>query len=143
MVDNKNKGLFLGIAAATALIGAALLYHYVSGEDDGDDGPATGIQAELEEANLATVKRHEQSGQLDPIYTCKMLNFVTLTARKRRNEERTEAINERRECYEKENWDRYRQIVKEQFMAEDQMCQVVLREAMEVLTDISEAEFQR
>ena len=143
MVDNKNKGLFLGIAAATALIGAALLYHYVSGEDDGEDGPASGIQAELEEANLATVKRHEQSGQLDPIYTCKMLNFVTLTARKRRHDERTEAINERRECYEKENWDRYRQIVKEQFMAEDQMCQVVLREAMEVLSDISEAEFQR
>ena len=72
-----------------------------------------------------------------------MLNFVTLTARKRRHDERTEAINERRECYEKENWDRYRQIVKEQFMAEDQMCQVVLREAMEVLSDISEAEFQR
>lgn len=43
MVENKNKGLFLGIAAATALIGAALLYHYVSGDDDGDDGPATGI----------------------------------------------------------------------------------------------------
>ena len=143
MVDKNNKGLFLGIAAATALIGAALLYHYVSGDDDDVDGPASGIMAELEEANLATFKRHEQSGQLDPIYTCKMLNFVTLTARKRRNDERTEAINERRECYGKEDWNRYRQIVKEQFMAEDQMCQVVLREAMEVLTGISEAEFQR
>ena len=143
MVDKENKGLLLGIAAATALIGAALLYHYVSGDDDEAEGPATGIMAELEEANLGAVKRHEQSGQLDPIYTCKMLNFVTLTARKRRHDERTEAISERRECYSKEDWTRYRQIVKEQFMAEDQMCQVVLREAMECLSGITEAEFQK
>lgn len=59
MVDNKNKGLFLGIAAATALIGAALLYHYVSGDADDDDGEETGIMAELNEAGLATVKRNE------------------------------------------------------------------------------------
>ena len=143
MVDKENKGLLLGIAAATALIGAALLYHYVSGDDEEAEGAATGIMAELEEANLGTVKRHEQSGQLDPIYTCKMLNFVTLTARKRRHDERTEAISERRECYSKEDWTRYRQIVKEQFMAEDQMCQVVLREAMECLSGITEAEFQK
>ena len=72
-----------------------------------------------------------------------MLNFVTITARKRRHDERSAAINQRRECYKNENWTQYRQIVKEQFMAEDQMCQVVLRETMEVLTDVSEAEFQR
>ena len=59
--DNKNRGLFLGIAAATALIGAALLYHYVSGDDE-EEGAAGGIMADLEEAGLATVKRNEQSG---------------------------------------------------------------------------------
>ena len=142
MVDSKNKGLLLGIAAATALIGAALLYHYVA-EDGDDEGEETGIMAELSEAGLATVKRHEQSGQLDPVYTCKMLNFVTITARKRRHDERAEAINQRRECYRTSDWTQYRQIVKEQFMAEDQMCQVVLREAMEVLPGMSENEFQR
>ena len=56
--ENKNKGLFLGIAAATALIGAALLYHYVSGDDD-EETPAGGMMAELEEAGLAQVKRIE------------------------------------------------------------------------------------
>lgn len=139
--ENKNKGLFLGIAAATALIGAALLYHYVSGDEE-EEGATGGIMTELEEAGLATVQR-AQTGQLDPKYTCQMLNFVTITARKRRHDERTTAINQRRECYKSENWTQYRQIVKEQFMAEDQMCQVVLRETMEVLTDVSEAEFQR
>ena len=58
MAENKNKGLFLGIAAATALIGAALLYHYVSGDDD-EEAEETGIMAELTEAGLSTVKRHE------------------------------------------------------------------------------------
>lgn len=75
--------------------------------------------AELEEAGLAQVKRIEQTGQLDPIYTCKMLNFVTITARKRRHDERTAAIAQRRECYRNEDWGKYRDIVKEQFMAED------------------------
>ena len=83
----------MGIAAATALIGAALLYHYVSGEDDDEEGAAGGIMGDLEEAGLATVKRNEQTGQLDPVYTCKMLNFVTITARKRRHDERSAAIN--------------------------------------------------
>ena len=50
----------LAIGAATALIGAALLYHYVSGEDD-EDTPAGGIYTELEEAGLETVKRDAQS----------------------------------------------------------------------------------
>lgn len=39
MVEKENKGLMLGIAAATALIGAALLYHYVSGDAEDDDTP--------------------------------------------------------------------------------------------------------
>lgn len=82
----------MGIAAATALIGAALLYHYVSGDDE-EEGATGGIMADLEEAGLATVKRNEQTGQLDPVYTCKMLNFVTITARKRRHDERTAAIS--------------------------------------------------
>ena len=39
--QKENKGLMLGIAAAaaTALIGAALLYHYVSGDAEDDDTP--------------------------------------------------------------------------------------------------------
>jgi len=51
-----------------------------------------------------------------------MLNFVTLTARKRRHDERTEAINQRREAFKADDWTTYRNIVKEQFMAEDSMC---------------------
>ena len=58
MAENKNKGLYLGIAAATALIGAALLYHFISGEEE-DEAEETGIMAELTEAGLSTVKRHE------------------------------------------------------------------------------------
>ena len=49
--------------------------------------------ADLVKTGLATVKRNEQTGHLDPVYTCKILNFVTKTAQKRRHDEITAAIN--------------------------------------------------
>ena len=139
--DNKNKGLFLGLAAATALVGAALMWQYVFNADDDEDEAATGgIQAELETAGLFEVKK--QNGMLDPQYMVKLLNFVTCLSRKRRETERSAALETRREAMKVKNWDEYRGIVKEQFMAEDQMCQAVLREALEVLTETTEQEFQ-
>ena len=139
--DNKNKGLFLGLAAATALVGAALMWQYVFNADDDEDEAATGgIQAELEAAGLFEVKK--QNGMLDPQYMVKLLNFVTCLSRKRRETERNAALDTRREAFKEKKWDAYRDIVKEQFMAEDQMCQAVLREALEVLTETTEQEFQ-
>ena len=79
---------------------------------------------------------------LDPQYMVKLLNFVTCLSRKRRETERSAALETRREAMKVKNWDEYRGIVKEQFMAEDQMCQAVLREALEVLTETTEQEFQ-
>ena len=140
MVEKENKGLMLGISAATALIGAALLYHYVSGDAEDDDTPQ-GIMAELQEAGLEEVKRNGPN--LDPQYVCKMLNFVTVTGRKRRHDERMAAIAERREHYKNEDWAGYRRIVQEPVMAEGQLGQGDPRETMEVLTEMSEQEFQR
>ena len=55
--DNKNKGLILGVAAGAALIGAALLYHFVF-SDDGDEAADSGaLLAELETAGLDKVKK--------------------------------------------------------------------------------------
>lgn len=34
MVESNKKALWIGLAAAGALIGAALIYHYISSEDD-------------------------------------------------------------------------------------------------------------
>lgn len=115
MVEDNKRGIMLAVGAVTALIGAALLYHYVSGDDETEDGGSGGILEDLKEAGLDEVKRSESTGGLDPLYTCKMLNFVTLTARKRRHDERTAAINKRREAYKNEDWDTYRNIVREQF----------------------------
>jgi len=142
--NEKNKGLFLGLAAATALVGAALLWQYVFTNDDDEEAEVAGsdIQAELEAADLATVKK-AANGMLEPMYMCQLLNFVTLNGRKRREGERKEAIAQRRECFKNKQWNGYRDIIQEQFMAEDQMCQTVLREVLEFLTDLSEQEFQQ
>ena len=65
---NDNKTLWLGLAAVGALVGAALLFHYVSADDD-EDGTAGGadpgkLTEELKAANLTDVKK-SPNGTLD------------------------------------------------------------------------------
>ena len=84
------------------------------------------------------MKAPGQSNTLDPGYLIKLLNFVTTTARKRREGERNAAIEQRRECYKNKDWDTYREIIQSQFMAEDQMCQMVMRETLELLPETNE-----
>ena len=142
MVENKNKTLFLGIAAASALVGAALLYHYVFSDAD-DETAVPNIMEELKEAKLDVVKKSASGNMLDPKYMVELLNFVTTTGRKRREGERNQALEARRAAYKANNWDEYREIVATQFQKEDQMCQTVMREVLDVLTETSEQEFQQ
>ena len=141
---NKNRGLFLGIAAATAVVGAALLYHFVfSGDEEEDSGSrSTGnIIAELQEAGLDKVKKTPDGTMLDPKYMLQLLNFVTQTGRKRREGERNEALERRLQLYKDQRDDEYRELVKEQFEKDDKMAQQVMTELMAELTETSEQEF--
>ena len=71
---NENKGIFLGVAAATALVGAALLYHFAFAEGGEDEnGVAVGIEAELAAAGLEEVKKSPSGQGLDPQYFIKLL----------------------------------------------------------------------
>lgn len=99
MVENKNKTLFLGIAAASALVGAALLYHYVFSDDADEDSATPNIMEELKEAKLDVVKKTASGNMLDPKYMVELLNFVTTTGRKRREGERHQALEARRAAY--------------------------------------------
>ena len=94
--SNKNKGLFLGLAAATALVGAALLYHFVFSDEE-EEVKANELQTALEEAGLSEAKK--QGGMLDPQYTIKLMNFIAVNARKQRQSERDEALKQRRELF--------------------------------------------
>lgn len=96
--NNKNKGLFLGLAAATALVGAALLYHFVFSEDEEEESKANELQTALQEAGLDEAKK--QGGMLEPQYTVKLMNFIAVNARKRRQDERNAALEKRRQCFE-------------------------------------------
>ena len=137
--SNKNKGLFLGIAAATAVVGAALLYHFVFSGDD-DDGDAQ-ILKELQAAGLDKVKKTPDGTMLDPKYMLQLLNFVTQTGRKRRETERNAALERRLQLFKEKKDDEYRELVKEQFEQDDRMAQQVMTELMAELTETSEQEF--
>ena len=39
--SNKNKSLLLGLAAGTALVGAAVLYYFMQGDSDSADTAVT------------------------------------------------------------------------------------------------------
>jgi len=79
---------------------------------------------------------------LDPQYLCKLLNFTTVTARKRSEGERNKLLEQRRECFKNEQWNDYRDLVEQIFKQDDQMCKVVIEEIFEILTETNEQEFQ-
>ena len=121
MVENKNKGLLLGVAAATALVGAALLYHYVFSDPEEEEN-SVGIMELLKEAKLDQVKKAPSGNMLDPKYMLELLNFIAKTGRKRREAERNAALEQRRQAYKDQDWKLYHEIVAEQFQKEDLMC---------------------
>lgn len=114
---NNNKGLLLGVAAGCALVGAALLYHFFSSEDGGSGG--SDIAKELKAAGLDEVKKTPDGQMLDPKYLLRLLNFVTLTGRKRRQADRDEALKRRLELHKEGKDAEYRELVKEQFGQDD------------------------
>jgi hypothetical protein len=72
MSENK-KNLWLAIAGAGALIGAALLYHYASGTSDGDDAPSRDeLILELKAAGLDEVIK-DKNGMIESRYFLKLL----------------------------------------------------------------------
>lgn len=140
--SNKNKSLLLGLAAGTALVGAAVLYYFMQGDNDSTDtavtaGPMT-ITQELEAAGLMEIQRHGE--MLDPKYLLKLLNFVTVSGRKRRETERSAALEERLRLYKAKKDDEYKQLVKSEFEKDDQMCQVVMEDLTKAL-DLDQQEF--
>ena len=136
--QNKNRGLLIGIAAASALVGAALLYHFFTSGEDGEEGSP--IERELKAAGLDEVKKTPDGQMLDPKYMLKLLNFVTKTGKARRQEERDAALATRLELFKEKKDDLYRELVKDEFEKDDRMCQAVMQETMGCL-DTSEQEF--
>ena len=68
MVESNKKMLWMGLAAAGALVGAALLFHWANSADDDDETLAPGaeggntrekLQKDLEAASLIEVKKNQ------------------------------------------------------------------------------------
>jgi hypothetical protein len=83
MVESK-KNLWLALAAAGTLIGAALLYHYAttSGEGDTETHTRDELVEELKKAGLDEVVK-EKTGMIESRYFLKLLQFVGATTRER------------------------------------------------------------
>ena len=81
MVENKNNGLLMAVAAGAALVGAALLYHFVfadDAEEDVDVGNDTDtLLEEMKKAKVDKVQKAPNGAMLHPEYTLKLLNFIS------------------------------------------------------------------
>ena len=141
MVESKNKTLWVGLAAAGALIGAALLFHWATSAEDEDDGTPSGsagsssrdkLQKDLEGADLIAVKKTAQ-GMLDSQYFLSLLQFVGQTARDRTKSLRLKCQEDRRKFYKTEEWDQYEAVIKKALEAEDQAAQAVVKEVIDFL----------
>ena len=134
--SNKNKTLLMGLAAAGVLIGAALLFHWATSEEDDDEGVASTagnpqkLQSELEAAKLVNVKK-SQHGTLDDQYFLTLLQFVGTSARERTKGLRTKCTDDRRKYYKAEQWEQYEQTIKKALEAEDQAAQAVVMEVID------------
>ena len=141
---NDNKTLWLGLAAVGALVGAALLFHYVSTDDD-EEGTGAGasdpgkLTEELKAANLTDVKK-SPNGTLDQQYFLQLLQYVGTASRERTKGLRTKCVESRRKHYKSEEWDQYEAIIKKALEAEDSTAQEVVKEVIDSL-GISEQEF--
>ena len=81
----------MGVAAATALVGGALLYHYIFNDEDEEEEDQTALDTMLEEEKLNEVKK-DARGTIEADYILKLMNFCAKTARKRRESEINESI---------------------------------------------------
>lgn len=117
MSENK-KNLWLAIAGAGALIGAALLYHYASGTAEGEEVPSTeDLVADLKKEGLDEVQR--QGSLIESRYFLKLLQFVGATTRDRTALKRKQLTEERRKHYKSKDWKKYEDIVRSFIEVED------------------------
>ena len=101
MVDrNQKKTLWLGVAAVGALVGAALLWHYVNADDDEEAAPEitpSELRSDLEKKDLVNVKRDERG--IEPAYFIRLLQFIGETNKARTAGSREKSVKIRREHY--------------------------------------------
>lgn len=141
MVESK-RNLWIGLGALGALVAAALVYNYVSGDDDDDATPqvsATELMADLEKKDLLNVKRNDHG--LEPSYFLRLLQFIGETNKARTAPNRAKSAAKRRVHYEKGEWAEYEEIVKQAFTEEDFSAQNLMGEVLEAC-GINQMEFQ-
>ena len=137
----------MALGAGAALIGAALVYHFVSKTDaEGEDGAVPEMEideefiaAELKKAQLDVVARSAQGG-MDTNYFLKLLQFVGAETRESTKERRQYLTKTRREAYKKQDWDAYTEVVRKATKEEDQAAQKILNQILNTI-GISEMEF--
>ena len=112
MVDSK-RNMWIGLGAVGAFVAAALVWHYVSADDEEDATPQVSnseFMADLEKQDLINVKRNENG--LDPTYFIRLLQYIGKTNKERTAGTRDKLTKQRRVHYEKENWEEYEALVK-------------------------------
>ena len=105
MQENK-KAIYLGLAAAGALLGGYVIYKYWQGGSSTPD-----IANKLQQAKLTEVKKGE-NGQLDQTYFLSLLQFVGQETRQRTTDLRKSCHEQRRKHFKSKDEKAYKAVIK-------------------------------
>ena len=121
-----SRKFWIGVGAAAALVGGALLYGYLTREDT----RFAKMQLELKE--LGKVRRNED-GTIRVDDFCKLFAIISKHGKKASADRRQEFITKRRDLLRENKEEEYRAQVVKQMVAEEEVYQDVASYALEQL----------
>jgi predicted ATP-binding protein involved in virulence len=145
-MSDKQKNIMYALGAGAALVGAALIYHFVSKTSVEDDDAVPQLEVdsefiaeELKKSGLDQIVRGANN-TLENNYFLKLLQFVGAETREQSKERRAYLTKQRREAYKKEDWEAYQECVSKAVSEEDIVAQKILVQILESI-GLAEQEF--
>lgn len=134
-MSNPNKALYVGLAAAGALVGAAVLFHLISGKQS-----ATSSSAVLDEIDALGAPKKEMNGLLSFPYFKDLMSIVQKHGKDRFGAEKKEYLIKRRQLLQAGKTEEYRELVGEMVKKEEASFQDLMMEVIDHI-GLSEQEF--
>jgi hypothetical protein len=137
MSSTGNKNWLFAIGAAIGVVGAAMIYHYISNKETTD---STGLNEALNEIAALGEPKRDASGRLAFNYYKQVFNIIMKNAKQSFAAEKGDLLKKRRALLKDKKMDEYKAVVSEMIQKEERVGADLLQEAMEHI-GLNEQEF--
>jgi len=137
MSSTGNKNWLFAIGAAIGVVGAAMIYHYISNKETTD---STGLNEALNEIAALGEPKRDASGRLAFNYYKQVFYIIMKNAKQSFAAEKGDLLKKRRALLKDKKMDEYKAVVSEMIQKEERVGADLLQEAMEHI-GLNEQEF--